>query len=61
MTRAAAAWAERHYPGLAEDLRSTLAIHIDNRVDVPLILRLVLTSIRQHVDIAKPVDDVDCD
>jgi hypothetical protein len=40
---------ERRFRGLPEDLRSILAIHVDNRADVPRILNLVLTAIGQRV------------
>ena len=34
---------------LREDIRSTLAIHVDNRADVPRILKLVMTSIKERM------------
>lgn len=41
-------WAEQTCPELREAIRSILAIHVENRVDVPTILRLVLLSVREH-------------
>ena len=34
---------------LREDIRSTLAIHVDNRADVGRILKLVMTSIKERL------------
>lgn len=34
---------------LREDIRSTLAIHVDNRADVGRILKLVMCSIKERL------------
>lgn len=34
---------------LREDIRSTLSIHVDNRADVPAILKLIMLSIRERL------------
>lgn len=36
------------HPRLVEDLRSILSIHVNNRADVPAILRMLLLAIRTH-------------
>lgn len=46
---------EQDIEKLREDIRSTLAIHVDNRADVPRILKMVMTAIKERLQ--KGVDD----